>query len=488
MRKTWFRLRRGRSACPCQHPSDSGRARETQCDACVTWRRPARFRRVCPLLVDTPAGLRCAANTADVRPFWGRAFGYYGGALLGLYGAGALAVFIFLRAVGYPISIVHVTLPPLWHKVGQARGWFFLDRSTRAFAEGRTSEGLLYLANAYEFDPGNYGAGLALAKILQTVQPTRSDEVFRQLLREHPAKRHTTAQEWYRALLPRGSFDKIAPLARDELLADPVHAAVWARALVFAVRHSGDDAILRELIANKSPAAQAWRGVCETELLLREQRTADARRRLDEPWPANAPAFSLYYRANTLLELRDPFAALDLLAKFPHGLDAEAQTTLRLDAYATAGTGNNLRRVADELLAARFTPANLPLPKILCAHLIRFPDAELFQRLCTKVQQDQLPLNTDTAGIWFSLLCTAGAVGDQARLAELTLFLRQASKTPFEAIAGVAGFFRGETAERRITAFLPVLPLPLEVTYALLDRYAPARATAAAPPVAPKRS
>ena len=96
-RKSWFQLRRGRSPCPCQSPSDSGRAYETACVACLSWNEPARFRRDCPLLVSTPQGLRCSVNTADVRPFWRRAFFFYGGGLATLYLTAALTVFIFLR-------------------------------------------------------------------------------------------------------------------------------------------------------------------------------------------------------------------------------------------------------------------------------------------------------------------------------------------------------------------------------------------------------
>jgi hypothetical protein len=107
-RKTWFRIRRGRSVVPCQNLSDSGRAFETQCEACLTWNRPRRFRRVCPLLVDTPDGLRCSANTPDVRPFWLRAFGLYGGGLASIYLVAVLGVFISLRLIGYPVSILHV--------------------------------------------------------------------------------------------------------------------------------------------------------------------------------------------------------------------------------------------------------------------------------------------------------------------------------------------------------------------------------------------
>jgi hypothetical protein len=62
--------------------------------------------------------------------------------------------------------------------------------------------------------------------------------------------------------------------------------------------------------------------------------------------------------------------------------------------------------------------------------------------------------------------------------------LKQASRSSFNALDAVEAFFRGETAARRATSFLPVLPLPLEVTYAMLERYA------GPPPAAPpaKRS
>src|SRR6185295_545658 len=158
--------------------SDSGRALETQCDAVMHWDSPARFRRLCPLLVQTPQGWRCSVNTADVRPFWGRAFGYYGGTLVAIYLVCVLSVFIFLRVVGYPVSVFHVAWPPSWHRVGQARGWFFMEKARQSFAANRTSEAILYLSNAYEFDPSNYAAGLTLAKSLQAGQPLISNRVF----------------------------------------------------------------------------------------------------------------------------------------------------------------------------------------------------------------------------------------------------------------------------------------------------------------------
>ncbi len=470
--KTWFQVRRGRSPCPCQTPSDSGRAYQTGCDACANWSDPARFRRVCPLLVETPKGLRCSVDTANVRPFWGRALRYFGTSAAALYLAGAIGVFIFLRIVGYPVSIVHVALPPLWHRVGQARGWFFLERSNRAFAEGKTAEGLLYLDNSYQFDPGNYAAGLSLAKHYQVGQPARSDEIFARLRNDHPNNAHATAQDWYRALLARGSFQKITTLARDETLSDSAHAAVWVRALIFAARQTNDPAVLRELVADNSPAAKRWRPVFATELLLRDKRTAEARAAVSRPWPTeDRTGFSIFYRVQVLIELGDTLEALDLLEKHSAQLDDEARRTLRLEAFAVRGSTTALNQEIEQLLAPRFTPQNLSIIKVICAQLIRYPDAGIFERLWTKVQREQLVLSTDTAGAWFSLLCAAGAVGDYARLNELTNRLKQASKSPFIALNLVEAFFRGETSERRITTFLPILPLPLEVTYALVERY-----------------
>ncbi|MSU48156.1 MAG: hypothetical protein EXS37_03540 [Opitutus sp.] len=453
----------------------------------MPWSRPSRFRHVCPLLVETKDGLRCSANTVDVRPFWGRVLAYYGSTALAIYGVGVIGVFIFLRTVGYPVNIFHVALPPLWHRVTETRGWFFLERSNRAFAAGRTAEGLLYLANSYEFDPRNYTTGLSLAKSFQIGQPAQSDRVFKQLLLEHPDKRHLTAQEWFRAMLSRGSFVAIAKLAREELLTDPAHAAVWVRALLFATSQRQSNEELRGLAANNSAEARIWRQLFETELMIRTNQKAEARAALARSWPEplnSQSRFLLFYRVNALTELSAAHAAIDLLGKYPRALDAEAEVTLKLEAFSSIGATHLLKVQLDELLAPRFTLANLAIIKILCAHLIRNPDTAIFDRLSKKVEREQLPLSTETAGAWFSLLCTAGAVGDKVRLHEITARLKQASNSPFKALDVAEAFFRGETNDRRITMILPILPVPLEVSYALLERYG---AASTAPIMLPKR-
>ena len=110
--------------------------------------------------------------------------------------------------------------------------------------------------------------------------------------------------------------------------------------------------------------------------------------------------------------------------------------------------------------------------KILCAHLIRHPDRELFARLYAKFEIDRIAFDTESAGVWFALLCTAGVVGDQGRLHSLVVTLKLASNSPFQTLSIVEAFFRRETGEEKITSFLPMLPLPIEIDYALIEHYA----------------
>lgn len=467
-RKSWFQWRRGRTSCPCQSPSDSGRALETQCEACVSWARPGRFRRVCPLLVETSDGLRCSADTADVRPFWGRAGLYYGVAALACYAVLVVVAFSFLRTVGYPISIVDVAVPVRWHKLQEARSWYFENRAEKAFEAGNTVEGLLYLSNAFDFDPANYRVGLKLAKNYQAGQPAQSDEIFNRLLQDHPDRREATAQEWFRALLARGDFPRITTLAQGQILAGSPRAAVWMRALLFATERTATDAPLAAILQSQTPAAKSWHRLLEVERLRRGGQLTDARAALEAAWPPGSPAFTVFYRVDTLIRMNRAVSALDILAAQAGQLDGDTTARLRLDAFATAGAAQAREREFNELLARPLTP---PMIVLLCTHLVRHPHADYFDRLCRKLKREPLSLNNDTAGVWFSLLCTAGAVGDKARLHEFTVGLRGASKTPFVALGLVEAYFRGETLEQRLTTFLPILPLPLEITYALLERY-----------------
>jgi hypothetical protein len=467
-RKSWFQLRGRRGRSPCQNPSDSGRALETHCDACLHWNRPARFARVCPLLVSTPKGLLCSANTAQVRPFWGRAARYIGGSFLGVYLVGALGVFMFLRVIGYPINIVHVTWPGLWYRVPQARSAYFFNKGNAAFAAGHVREGLLYFDNAYKFDPSNYLAGLALARNYQTTQPIASDTIFARLYREHPVQRAATAQDWFRGLLARGDFAQVAKLASHELLSEPAHASPWMRAFIFSTRQLHDPSPLRALLTNTTTHITPWRTLLETELLLQTGQTANARAKLLQTWSIKAPAYAFYYQIENLLALGENFPALDQLGRSVGHLDDETALGLRLAAYYRAGLSSQLAYEFNTLLSRPLSP---PIIKLLSAHLINYPNPALFQSFYAKFERAQLPLNIDNAGSYFSVLCVAGVHHDRARLAAEIGRLKTLTSASLLRLNLVADFFNDESAVQRIATFLPILPVPLEVTYALLERY-----------------
>src|SRR5271169_3677246 len=121
-RKTLFRFRGASGAAPCQHPSDSGVAGATGCEACVGWRDDGRFRRLCPLLTTSAEGRRVCSVSADrVRPFWGRAVLFYGGSAAVVASASVISAFLAFWAVGYRVPLYVVAWPPAWHRIPPAR-------------------------------------------------------------------------------------------------------------------------------------------------------------------------------------------------------------------------------------------------------------------------------------------------------------------------------------------------------------------------------
>ncbi len=489
-RKTLFRWRGGR--CPCQNPSDSGRALETTCDACLHWHQPARFRRVCPLLVTTPNGLRCSANTKDVRPFWGRAAGFYGGALVASWVAAVLIVFILLRGIGYPVHFKSVAWLPARSarsEIRMARGEYFFQMALRALAANRPKEAGLALRNAYECNPGDYRAGLMLAKLFQVGQPAQADFVYAHLLRDDTAQSALIAEQWYRGLLARGDFPKIAQLVPTFLASDAAHAQVWIHAMFFATRRLGDTRPLLQLLDKDYPLAPNLRHLVEIELLIETGRTNEAHAALRDL--RVDLSYLAYYQASELTALGfpdDTLTAINYTANFLPGQDISA---LRLDAFAAKGWTILRRNEVALVLSAPTSPASVEL---LCAHFIRRPDPKLLAELFEKLRQEPLPQTTSTYEATVALFCAAGVNGDWPDLQVARSALRQIGLPSFGDLDQAEAFFRGSSDQRRLGSILPLFqpppfeiaytttndrlsspvmlqPLALDVTYALFEHY-----------------
>ena len=491
LRKTAFRLGRGRGRCPCQNPSDSGRAHETGCDAVANWKDPTRFRRVCPLLEQRADGAwRCSANTADVRPFWGRAAGYGAGTAATAYLAATLAAFVFLRSVGYPVRYVSVAWPPAWHQVREARGRYFFAKAEQAFKANQSGPALMWLAQSYELDPANYSAGRILAQVWAAGGPDYSNRLYRRLMRDHPNERSATAMAWFAALLTHGDFATIETLAREQLAADPGHGTAWLNALLFANRRTRHTAILEQSAAD-SRLPPYFRQICAWEALLRSARGEDTRRILTQPLTgAETQPYLVYYRIDRLAEAGFSGEALAQFNRNRGLLPIRDQTVLMLETYQALGWQPFLHDQVDKLLASAL---GAPLVNLLCAHLIRHPDSIILAKVCSAVDRHPPPADGQDTAAYASLFCAAGAAGDSAQLAWAAAQLRRLAGSPYPALASVEAYFQGEFSRVPIERYLPILPvLPIEVDYALFDfsdrrrtAQAPARAAATPAIIAP---
>jgi hypothetical protein len=433
------------------------------------WARPVRFQRVCPLLVATADGLRCSVDTAEVRPFWGRAFRYYGTALGACYLAATLGLFTAFRLIGYPVGYIAVAWPPAWSRIAVARGQYFLDQGAHAIAKNDIKTALFSLSYAHELVPQDYDVSFALASLWQISQPLLSDRLYAQMLAEHPEQNDRTADAWNRALLARGDYAQVKNLAVAQFrYADAIHSGYWMNVLLFATRQTGDNLALRRLLAGPSPLAPQWSKVIETEQLARSGRTAQAVAALDEVWPEATHPYVPYYQARSLLELREPARALDLIAQYGDRMHDDERFALRLDAFAQLGWQTLLDSEVTLLLTP---PPTGPVVELLATHLARNPNPAVLERVFARLQASPLVVNRQNQGAFLALFFAAGIAGDWDKMKAMAAVLTGAASASPLALNGFMDFFQGKPPLRPIETLLPALPLSLELTYILLARY-----------------
>ena len=481
-RKSLFRWRRDRARCPCQNPSDSGRAGETGCDALHDWRQPARFRRVCPLLVATPAGLRCSVDARDVRPFWRRAAAYYLGALAGIYLAVALGAFVLFRLIGYPVSPLTLAWPPRWPELRLARSEYFVTKAHRALDAHRVNEAILSLDLAFRNNPRNYEAGLQLAQLTSPGQPELADPVFALLMREHPDRRTTTSEAWFRFLLLHGRFARIADLASARLLEDAQQRPVWLHALFFATRQIGSDQPLRNLVSKPAAGLEPiYVALINSELLIRQGQGLQLLPGLTAELPAAAGFYGPYFQVSRLDALGRHAEALTVLNHYAKAkrIPEADEFRLRLDIMAGLGRQDLLRTRLEQ------APINARELELVSIHLVRHPNPAVLAALAQCLQRSSLPSDATSYPAYTAFFVACGASGDWDQMHAAGIRLKEIAGSRMSRLEAIEGFFQQKPAAG-IENILPMLPaLSLDLIYSLFDRYDevhPAVSIATTPP------
>ncbi len=469
-RKTWFRLRGAdRDSCPCQNYSDSGLALDSRCDAIIHWHQPARFRRVCPLLTETPDGWRCAVDAERVRPFWGRAVLYGGGMLLALYLAGTVVVFATLRLAKYDISYPALLWPPQWGEVRSSQERLYASRAQQAMAARNYQEAILALEMVCQLNPHNYTAGLALANLSQlAANPLVAEHIYERLMQDMPEQRIQTAQIWFRTLLARSAYDKIKPLAAAMLTEDASQRGAWLNALLFAARETTDSQFLTTVLEHGGPLPDWCVELITIERGLLQNRLGDVLPRLTRVYQQPAAAYVPYYQVDRLLRYGRADKALNLLNTYGARIPPDEAAFLHLRLYHAKGWSPLLDAEHETLLQYPMAPR---IAAQFCAYLISNPDPGLLARYFDKFTREGPTLAAETLPLYHATYLAAATAGDNVRAEKIAAQIMQFTGSDARVVRGLAELLQAGRPDARLSRILPLVPLPTEVVYAALERH-----------------
>jgi len=467
-RKTWFRLNGAhRDSCPCQTFSDSGLALDSRCEAVAHWKEPKRFRKVCPLLVETRDGWRCSVDAERVRPFWGRAFLFGGGALLGLYLLGSVALYATLRTTGYQLSYLTTVLPWRWSELRSAQEQLHATRAQQALAAGNYPAAILSLQTVCQLNPQNYNAAITLAGLLQIAgQPSVAEHIYERLMQDIPEQRTATAQIWFRVLLARSDYDHIKTLATAMLTEDSGHREAWLHALVFAVRQTNDEESLGTLINGEHGLPDWCVEVVGIEQLILQRHVDKALPRLNRRFPVNVSNYLPYYQADRLLRLGLPDQAASLLDNYGNRLPADEAALLRLRAFRARGWNSLADSEYDTLLHFPMSPR---LVALACAFFMERANAALLPQYLDRFLQAGPPLSNETLPLYHAAYLAAELDGDTAHAEQLGDLVNRFTKSDAKPLRGLATLLKGNPTLLQVNELLPLVPLPIEVIYAVQE-------------------
>jgi hypothetical protein len=405
-RKAVFRARRGGGRCPCQSPSDSGRAWKTRCEAAASWDKPERLRYVCPHLRRNAEGWICSVDTTDVRPFWGRALACLGGAALFLYVVGAVGAFAFLRSQEHlRISILDTLLPHRWENIVAARSDYFLQRARQAMLRNDHRTVRVNLESAAATATDRYEVRLAIAQVYSYLPPGEpAERLFENLQRDFPAQHQRTAVALHDVLVALGRFEALGDLAAAELARNSAESATWLRPLFVALRGSRRPAeVLARNAQHLAAMPASWRNLIEAEAALRAGSGTALRQLFGLPASSVEPAL-LVLAGESIAEFAAPAEAVDEILRLAPALGAFERDRLLFLTYAEHGLTASASRMFDALLRDASQPAKRDR---LLATLVAYPDAARLQRIGAAVSNPRTPFTVhELAAVWVAAVST----------------------------------------------------------------------------------
>lgn len=465
LRKTLYLWRGRRGDCPCHDPSDAGASGGAHCLAVLGWRKPERFRRICPLLERNERGWCCTVGPERVRPYWGRVARtalVWTGLLYLIAGVGAFG--LFRRAGLASLGPLDVLWPGRWDRIPAARAALFRERGIQAARQGEVAPALLSLASAWRINPDDYETGLLLAKLESTAGVHAfSDWHFQELLARFPGQAERTAQAWHDQLFASGQWRELAQLCWWRLPEGGRHAARWQRSLLFALQagHGAADFQAREGASLRARDP----GLADLVSILALAQAGEVKAALDRLGPESPDEISPLLR-----RLR-----IEWLAAWGDARRAEAELTraaghfppfelAALTYLLSSRSGDATLQRADFRRLWRTLPDDAELDRIFSLLLATRDHAALHE---TVAQLHRLPAHRRPAARTVCWL-VATACGEDRLAAEL------ADAVPAAAQAAGVRFFRpakdsGAQAVRTAGALLlNTLPLGRETAYALL--------------------
>ncbi len=268
-------------------------------------------------------------------------------------------------------------------------------------------------------------------------------------------------------MLARAAYDKIQELALGMLTEDPAERAAWLNALLFSCRQTGNHAFLGT-IATEHPHLPEWcTELIGIEQLLLQNKLAAALPRLTRVYRQPVVAYLPYYQIDRLLRHGQGDRANELLHAYRSLLPPDEAAFLRLRYYHTKERLPQVTSEFDTLLHYEMAPRIIAQ---FCAYLINHPNPALFTRFYDRFGRANLPMDASTLHLYQATYLAAVLAGESGQAEQIATRINQYTSSDARALRSLGTLLKGHAADPRLGRILPLVPLPTEVIYAILDR------------------